>query len=104
MGVIGTVPEMNSLPIPNFVGRKGKEEWLPAGEKRISWVKGCPKIAFPPLEKGGQGGFLRRISKPIPLFPPFSRGDFSPTNYLGISCKENKGEVQPWKGVLGSVA
>jgi hypothetical protein len=33
-------------------------------------------VAFPPFEKGGQGGFaLRHSQKQIPLCPPFSKGE-----------------------------
>ncbi len=35
-------------------------------------------VAFPPFEKGGQGGFALNTSlskkKQIPLYPPFSKG------------------------------
>jgi hypothetical protein len=38
-------------------------------------------LAFPPFEKGGQGGFavdlLTRKAKQIPLDPPFSKGEKS---------------------------
>jgi hypothetical protein len=42
---------------------------------------------FPPFVKGGQGGFFQGVSKQIPLFPPFSKGDLKPAANLRISSK-----------------
>jgi hypothetical protein len=40
------------------------------------------RSAFPPFEKGGQGGFAldlpARKAKQIPLGPPFSKGEEAP--------------------------
>ena len=45
----------------------------------LAAVHGKALLAFPPFEKGGQGGFavdlLARKVKQIPLDPPFSKGE-----------------------------
>ena len=45
----------------------------------LAAVHGKALLAFPPFEKGGQGGFAvdlpARKAKQIPLDPPFSKGE-----------------------------
>jgi len=59
------------------------------------YIKSLSVNSIPPFVKGGQGGFPRGISKQIPLFPPFSKGDLNPTTYLRISSKEIKPPSMP---------
>ena len=55
----------------------------PAGERGLYFICLCTILRwweFPPLKKGGQGGFVVCVTMKIPLGPPFPKGEVEPRN------------------------
>ena len=49
--------------------------------------------------QGGQGGFFQGVSKQIPLFPPFSKGDLKAAKNFSVaswSVEVNSTLQRPW--------